>query len=1098
MSLTTRRTSAGPITKYTFVKHSTTRGHVEAWTLPDSVSLIAGVALANASQAGIDIIVQEIPGVEAGILSDGYGAIEPGDLLVPSPTIPGRVRVGTADAIGVATASAGAIVNADLTMIWRGPGGSSGASLPDQDGHDGEFLTTSGVTASWGPVGVGLVVYDTVDDLRAADAPDDDSTIIQVLGLDVAGDGGGGSWYWDDVSTDIDDGALTVKPNSVSGAGRWKRLYDRAHVSAAWFPGDDLGEKINAADTALGATAITIEVPPGDYTISTQIRLGLAGGSRKLILGDGTYDNTMGVGDGPPIVMYDNTEIVAARRWGAVVLETVNRAGGVTGAIADYNTFTDNAQDGNHNIAVRRLAFGRKASTPDGVNGTVQFGNSHNVEVSDCYFLHTNGFCMVAGGSAVNGYFANGVRFLNNTMIEAGTQNIAVVNAKHIEIRGNYMLSGGAGSPPAAGSTFIDLETNTGLDHLEDFDISYNIIDVRGGYPANGYAGIQVGGGGDLARCQNGTISYNKILGDNTTNATAISMGLLRNVRVQGNTITGFSQSGIDVGTSKEIEICDNQLINVLTANDAVGTGIELINTQRCTVHDNTFINRSGNTNWEPGMNERDEAGDPPAENYFWNNRFLHVGDGNALHDVKVQLVAASSRVWNTTINSDTFDSIAGVPTAAALQAAMTPSTRGASLPAAATLLGVGAVYDSQPTVYPFDPASTEDDNGITVLKPSSSTTTGRFVKAPLWPKMTTSERDALALTSADAGRIAIFNTTLNKVQVWDGAGWNGDGSLQGAYDGGQSIGTTQADGPVVLSPEVAQTVNVFEVEDTSGNPAFTIGPTGSALIDESADLTLRRNALGVAVTPLQKLRNETAATSGVPVQVSPALEWKASGWDSDDNVARECIMRLYVLPKTGSTVYFELVLTKQLDGGAETRVFGVLSLDGLISGAVYDAASGYIDPTNLLMVSSNGSKIPQIASASSYVVVDSSTGVRIGTGGTPREFVVTLGTGAGNPGYIANRCLMESPVGSVLTISANVITPLLQVHHVNDNGLIKTITVPDAIGSYGPFTGTIVLIPDQVFTWDTTGNIALAGTAVVGKALHMTYDGTSWYPSYV
>ena len=28
--------------------------------------------------------------------------------------------------------------------------------------------------------------------------------------------------------------------------------------------------------------------------------------------------------------------------------------------------------------------------------------------------------------------------------------------------------------------------------------------------------------------------------------------------------------------------------------------------------------------------------------------------------------------------------------------------------------------------------------------------------------------------------------------------------------------------------------------------------------------------------------------------------------------------------------------------------------------------------------------------------------------------------------------------------------------------------------GSYVPFTGTIVLIPEQVFTWDATGNIAL------------------------
>ena len=47
---------------------------------------------------------------------------------------------------------------------------------------------------------------------------------------------------------------------------------------------------------------------------------------------------------------------------------------------------------------------------------------------------------------------------------------------------------------------------------------------------------------------------------------------------------------------------------------------------------------------------------------------------------------------------------------------------------------------------------------------------------------------------------------------------------------------------------------------------------------------------------------------------------------------------------------------------------------------------------------------------------------------------------------------------------------------------------------------GTITLIPTGAFTWTTAGNIAVAGTAVVSKALIMTYDyGTGkWYPSYV
>lgn len=49
-------------------------------------------------------------------------------------------------------------------------------------------------------------------------------------------------------------------------------------------------------------------------------------------------------------------------------------------------------------------------------------------------------------------------------------------------------------------------------------------------------------------------------------------------------------------------------------------------------------------------------------------------------------------------------------------------------------------------------------------------------------------------------------------------------------------------------------------------------------------------------------------------------------------------------------------------------------------------------------------------------------------------------------------------------------------------------------------FSGDIVLLPTGAFTWTTATNIAVAGTAVVGRALVMTYHPPTakWYPSYV
>ena len=46
---------------------------------------------------------------------------------------------------------------------------------------------------------------------------------------------------------------------------------------------------------------------------------------------------------------------------------------------------------------------------------------------------------------------------------------------------------------------------------------------------------------------------------------------------------------------------------------------------------------------------------------------------------------------------------------------------------------------------------------------------------------------------------------------------------------------------------------------------------------------------------------------------------------------------------------------------------------------------------------------------------------------------------------------------------------------------------------------GQITLIPTGLWATNTAGNIALATTAVVNRALTLTYDsGTAkWYPSY-
>lgn len=92
---------------------------------------------------------------------------------------------------------------------------------------------------------------------------------------------------------------------------------------------------------------------------------------------------------------------------------------------------------------------------------------------------------------------------------------------------------------------------------------------------------------------------------------------------------------------------------------------------------------------------------------------------------------------------------------------------------------------------------------------------------------------------------------------------------------------------------------------------------------------------------------------------------------------------------------------------------------------------------------------------------------------------------------------LLQVGVGS--GVAANTIQPTAYMHHVGA-GLIKSI---DAAGGLAGLNGNplpfrcVLLVPDAAFTTGTTGNIAVALTAVVGQAITFCYDPVTakWYP---
>jgi hypothetical protein len=78
---------------------------------------------------------------------------------------------------------------------------------------------------------------------------------------------------------------------------------------------------------------------------------------------------------------------------------------------------------------------------------------------------------------------------------------------------------------------------------------------------------------------------------------------------------------------------------------------------------------------------------------------------------------------------------------------------------------------------------------------------------------------------------------------------------------------------------------------------------------------------------------------------------------------------------------------------------------------------------------------------------------------------------------------------------SAATIQPVTPVAFVSGTTTIDNITVPD--GMVGG--GQITLVPTGLWATSTSGNVALATTAVVSRAVILTYDAATdkWYPSY-
>lgn len=384
-------------------------------------------------------------------------------------------------------------------------------------------------------------------------------------------------------------------------------------VVANDFPGRDLGERINAADRALGAAAGEIQVRPGGV-ISTQA---VIGSGHRLRFSAGTFRLETQLINAGAILLKSGASVAGAG-WETVIVEPPRTGWIVFQSYADAMT---NHAGTDSDIAVTDLQIrGANPGVEGGVRQTVQLGNCHRCRVENVWFNGTGVIGVQAGGSPLGGNFADGVTIRKNLFTRVASQAAAVVNGRNVVIDGNTFKD--SGRPGAnQGMTAIDVEPNDPRDIAQNITITNNLVDSRG----SGF----LHGNGILVQNSAGTRDFGPVLVERNTvvggeltpqggtGNVAIGIyvaGHTQNVRVVNNTVRRVSHSGIRLQLTTRNYVAGNTLVS--TGSGGIGA-FEVIDTTDSEIVNNVV---SVDPNSQAATSVIQEAGTTTARNVYRGN----------------------------------------------------------------------------------------------------------------------------------------------------------------------------------------------------------------------------------------------------------------------------------------------------------------------------------------------------------------------------------------------------------------------------------------------------------------------------------------------
>jgi len=433
--------------------------------------------------------------------------------------------------------------------------------------------------------------FDTIAEIKLQKGSP--SANINVLGYNTPGDGGGGEFYWDDVSTQSDNAGTIIQVTGLS-TGRWKRIYHGAALNVRWFGAVSNGTN-GEMDTTGFEKAIAVQrsvfVPNGVYQIIRTLNLF----SGYNVTGESW--NTL-IRTALDIPIFKNTPIsfqfLQSVKIENLRLQNTFPVTATAGCTSYHIHFVDPTY-----CSVNKVWF--TTAFPNTIYNTVNRGGIR--------FEKT-------------GTVTSFVNTVENCIIEGGSVRMETSDSK---ISSSYIWGYAIGTPT------VDIQTG---------NVSVTNCDI---VPNSTHDGVLLGS--NTANCRIVDCFFDGSY-DTITTGYGVVVNGSTNHTITGNTFWNIAKGAIHITDGTLISISANTFLNNNRANnffsDITVQG-NSFSPGQITATGNSFYMQFARSNKGYAIEEKSTAGFPPGGNNYSNNRIF----GNYTSPSILNMVGTSS-TWGS------------------------------------------------------------------------------------------------------------------------------------------------------------------------------------------------------------------------------------------------------------------------------------------------------------------------------------------------------------------------------------------------------------------------------------------------------------------